>query len=95
MNEQAFGCQSEGKLHSSQIMPIYEYHCEACGSDFELLVRQGKELECPECSSLKLLKQWSTFAPTGEAGGLGSSASSGHGSSCGCCGPSDGGCGLN
>jgi len=35
-------------------MPIYEYHCTACGKDFELLVRSGTTLACPECQGTAL-----------------------------------------
>ena len=45
-------------------MPIYEYHCEACGNEFELLV-MGREIpRCPECDSRRLEKRFSTFAPS-------------------------------
>ncbi len=34
-------------------MPIYEYHCRACGRTFSALVSssrtQAEEIECPEC----------------------------------------------
>jgi putative FmdB family regulatory protein len=30
-------------------MPIYEYACEACGEEFEYLVRNGEAPVCPEC----------------------------------------------
>ncbi len=36
-------------------MPIYEFRCLACNSNFEILmVNQNEEVEmkCPECSSL-------------------------------------------
>jgi putative FmdB family regulatory protein len=31
-------------------MPIYEYACDACGHEFEYLVRNGEAPVCPECS---------------------------------------------
>jgi putative FmdB family regulatory protein len=37
-------------------MPLYEYHCRSCSSDFELLVRASEEPHCPECDSKKLEK---------------------------------------
>jgi len=44
-------------------MPIYEYTCQACGSDFELLVMSAAtKLACPQCGSKKLDKKFSTFA---------------------------------
>ena len=50
-------------------MPIYEYTCDACGHEFELLVMGSEVPACPQCESEKLEKRFSTFAP-------GSSASS-------------------
>jgi len=37
-------------------MPIYEYHCEKCGCDFEELVFGGASPACPKCSSQKTQK---------------------------------------
>ena len=38
-------------------MPIYEYHCETCGRDFECLVFGKEEPEgCPSCNSKKVNK---------------------------------------
>lgn len=30
-------------------MPIFEYRCQACGHDFELLVLKGTVPACPQC----------------------------------------------
>lgn len=35
-------------------MPIYEYSCEQCGNEFELLVRGKEKAACPKCKSVKL-----------------------------------------
>ena len=35
-------------------MPIYEYKCQACSHQFELLVRTGTTLACPSCASEQL-----------------------------------------
>ncbi|MGO8765362.1 MAG: FmdB family zinc ribbon protein [Limisphaerales bacterium] len=74
-------------------MPIYEFHCEKCGQDSELLVRSSdwKNSECPRCGSKKLSKKFSTFASaTGGAAPVSAGArSSGGGHSC--CG----GCGCH
>ena len=35
-------------------MPIYEYSCEACGHQFETLVRGETKPECPSCQSQDL-----------------------------------------
>jgi putative FmdB family regulatory protein len=45
-------------------MPIYEFHCEQCERDSEILVRSTdwKNAECPLCGSKKLAKKFSTFA---------------------------------
>ena len=33
-------------------MPIFEYHCNGCGKDFEELVLGGEEaIKCPHCGS--------------------------------------------
>jgi len=37
-------------------MPIYEYHCSACGGTFELLVRDDRAIHCPDCGSLSVEK---------------------------------------
>jgi putative FmdB family regulatory protein len=72
-------------------MPIYEFHCEKCGKDSELLVRSSdwKNSECPHCGSKKLAKKFSTFASTGAVspgGKPGSKAGGGHGCGGGMCG---------
>jgi len=46
-------------------MPIYEYRCEGCGTQFEKLVRNAAasgELACPNCGEKHLAQQFSTFA---------------------------------
>jgi putative FmdB family regulatory protein len=43
-------------------MPIYEYSCVDCKTDFELLVRGTETALCPDCGGEKLEKKWSTFA---------------------------------
>ncbi|MBI3649466.1 MAG: zinc ribbon domain-containing protein [Acidobacteria bacterium] len=45
-------------------MPIFEYVCNDCGKNFELLVRQSTIIECPACNSKTLEKQLSVFAAT-------------------------------
>jgi putative FmdB family regulatory protein len=68
-------------------MPIYEFHCEKCERDSEILVRSSdwKGTACPHCGSKKLSKKFSTFAPAG----AGESHSHGNGGGGHCCG---GGC---
>jgi putative FmdB family regulatory protein len=45
-------------------MPIYEFHCQACRRDSEVLVRSAKweGTPCPHCGSVKLEKKLSVFA---------------------------------
>ncbi|ADB18206.1 regulatory protein, FmdB family [Pirellula staleyi DSM 6068] len=35
-------------------MPLYEYHCPSCESEFELLVRSDDTPACPSCESPKI-----------------------------------------
>lgn len=61
-------------------MPIYEYYCEACGQEFEKLVRLSKadlSPKCPSCGSEKTHKQISRVASSfaGSGGDLSSSSS--------------------
>jgi putative FmdB family regulatory protein len=52
-------------------MPIYEYDCQECGKEFELLVSSGRSADtqtCPFCASDKLTRKFSAFAsPTSSA----------------------------
>ena len=68
-------------------MPIYEFHCEKCEKDSEILVRSTdwKDAACPHCGSKKLSKKFSTFA----AAGAGDGPSPGKSPGGHCCG---GGC---
>src|SRR3546814_13556531 len=40
-------------------MPVYDYHCTACGADSEILhkISDPPETVCPECGKTKLIKQ--------------------------------------
>ncbi|MGC3962848.1 MAG: zinc ribbon domain-containing protein [Rhodocyclaceae bacterium] len=44
-------------------MPIYEYRCTQCDSQFELLVRSDTQAACPQCHSQALERQISRIAP--------------------------------
>ena len=49
-------------------MPIYEYHCHACGRLFDKLVSLADADAlpcCPHCESDETEKRLSTFAPRG------------------------------
>jgi len=37
-------------------MPIYAYHCQACGERFDLLVRSSTVPTCPHCGATALDK---------------------------------------
>ena len=37
-------------------MPIYEYRCPQCDRTFELLVRDGGAVRCPDCGGTSLVK---------------------------------------
>jgi len=43
-------------------VPIYEYSCEKCGSEFELLIRDSRRPACPECGTVELTKRFSVPA---------------------------------
>ncbi len=43
-------------------MPIYEYTCKDCGSDFELLIRGEEKPVCPSCGKRHLTKSFSVPA---------------------------------
>lgn len=76
-----------------QHMPIYEYHCNGCGKEFEALVRSSTRVECPACQSTALEKKLSVFATSVSGGGEPAMAAG----PCGSCGHPDGpgSCGLN
>jgi putative FmdB family regulatory protein len=65
-------------------MPIYDYHCKDCGSDFETLVRSmfsNETIFCPECGGQHTSKAISLVAATkgsvpGHAGASAASSAS-------------------
>jgi putative FmdB family regulatory protein len=79
-------------------MPIYEYKCDDCGTEFEELVLSRAEqfsVTCKSCSSGHVTKMLSGAAVLhSDAGGCGSSACDFDGDSCsgGACG--GGMCGM-
>ena len=60
-------------------MPIYEYHCADCKTDFDKLVKlsdaNAKQV-CPECGGRHTQKKLSTFATSGGSTGQSAAASS-------------------
>jgi putative FmdB family regulatory protein len=65
-------------------MPIYEYACQDCGREFEMLVRSDTVPKCPQCHWTKLEKRLSVFATAT------SDAATAMTGPCGSCGHSDG-----
>lgn len=43
-------------------MPMFEFVCEQCSSQFELLVHPGEKPDCPKCGSVKIEKLMSVSA---------------------------------
>ncbi len=63
-------------------MPIYEYRCERCGDEFELLLASSASpARCPGCSSSRVKKRFSLFAVAGS----GRQPGEARGASCGGC----------
>lgn len=67
-------------------MPIYEFHCQKCDADSEILVRSSdwKGAACPKCGSKRLSKKLSVFASSN--GASEDASCSGNPRSCGMCG---------
>lgn len=71
-------------------MPIYEYHCQACGQDTEVLqkISDAPKTECPSCGQSSLVKKLSAagfqlkgsgwYATDFKGGSSSSASSSGH-----------------
>ena len=49
-------------------MPIFNYHCPSCGTDFERLVRNRTTVSCPRCSERKVERRISLPARPATAG---------------------------
>jgi putative FmdB family regulatory protein len=77
-------------------MPIYEYICDECQTEFEKLVlNKQQEIACPKCASKKARIQLSVFATSNGSSNTASAkspASSSGGGGGSCCG---GGCGCH
>jgi putative FmdB family regulatory protein len=43
-------------------MPLYEYTCKSCKSEFELLVRSSEAPHCPSCQATDVERRLSVFA---------------------------------
>ncbi len=69
-------------------MPIFQYRCERCGHEFEMLVFGSQKVSCPACESEDVKKKPSLFGMSGvenpaPSGSGCSSCKSGSCSSCG------------
>jgi putative FmdB family regulatory protein len=51
-------------------MPLYEYHCDDCGYEFEAIVpfTRADEMTCESCGSTKMIRLASTFCSAVEGG---------------------------
>lgn len=66
-------------------MPIYEFICNECSSQFEDLVLSSSQIDqviCPVCGSGQVKKKLSTFASKSADGGSSFSFNSGSAGSC-------------
>ena len=70
-------------------MPLYEYVCRACDTDFEALVpasrRDAADAACPRCGATKTARKISLTAPPVVKAG-GASEAFNCGAPGGCCG---------
>jgi putative FmdB family regulatory protein len=74
-------------------MPIYEYICEDCQTEFEkIVINREQEIACPKCAGKKNKIQLSVFATGNGSGGSSKGPSFSGGGGGGCCG---GGCGCH
>ncbi|MBA3014680.1 MAG: zinc ribbon domain-containing protein [Proteobacteria bacterium] len=64
-------------------MPLYDYKCQQCGYEFELLVMSGENPRCPQCNTEKLDKLMSGFSVRG---GENTAGASGGAKCSGCAG---------
>jgi putative FmdB family regulatory protein len=49
-------------------MKLYDFHCNACGKDFEDLVREIADARCVACSSPEVVRKLSAFSVGGGSG---------------------------
>jgi putative FmdB family regulatory protein len=66
-------------------MPIYEYTCKNCGTQFEQFVRSltaAVEVKCPSCGGTHVKKGWSLFG-TGKANSSSAGLAASSASDCG------------
>jgi putative FmdB family regulatory protein len=61
-------------------MPLYEFHCNQCGAEFEVMLRfseADRRPACPQCQGEQTHKKLSTVASFGALSSGGSSSSCG------------------
>lgn len=51
-------------------MPLHNYRCTGCGSEFETLVRGDDIPVCPQCGSQALERQIGAIAPDAKSKGI-------------------------
>jgi putative FmdB family regulatory protein len=67
-------------------MPIYEYRCADCESDFETIVRSmisAETVTCPQCGSTRVKKAISLFGAASGGSKTGATAAVSSGAGCG------------
>jgi putative FmdB family regulatory protein len=67
-------------------MPIYEYHCNHCGRDFDKFVRfseQSTAQDCPHCGQSDTRKKLSVFSASGWDAHVSTNPSGSTGGNCG------------
>jgi putative FmdB family regulatory protein len=67
-------------------MPIFEYICQECQHEFEILVFGRDKPKCPKCHSQRLSPQLSVFAMSSKGMSARGSAPSAPTGACGSCG---------
>ena len=80
-------------------MPIFEYACQDCRHEFEMLVRssaqagqpqagqlQAGQPECPRCHSVQLVRKLSVFATAAPGAARTPALADGPAGACGTCG---------
>lgn len=66
-------------------MPIYEYTCKDCNSQFEKFVRSMTSevtVKCPHCGGTHVKKGWSVFGTNAPGGGFDTLSASAAASAC-------------
>jgi len=66
-------------------MPIYEYRCNACGCEFEKIVRGQQQVCCSACASADVTTKMSVFGMSGVEKQTSSGCSSCTSGSCSTC----------